>query len=1068
MTKSYNLNESDAAQVLDFINKLEYKVGLIRNRIEYRTKNKFSPNLLKTEVNEGVLWLTFGTDEVTQELTIPIPQKNAQGNTIVECGKVQRAVGSWMINNKEITYWELVLWALTERVEEYFPTSSKRIYLERLLRSFEYESSPMVFRNFQHLLDELVNQLPLIGTPMQCWAMCNRIQVIDPAWKKFTPKEALAYQKEMNLRFFPWTSLGQSDSGMCNNTLLKVDVRKTVPFGLAHHNPRRNLFQTLVMKGDEPPKVMSTTERKLSEQGIVRKGWVWNTAFVDMPDNFEDQIIVSERLADLFVTEKRSFTCFGTILAEAGDEVHFLYPLSIEPDGSVVRFNAHSDHAVISNIEDNKINFNGSKTDVKVVTVEYKRLFKDGFKITNRHGNKGIICLKDTGTMHDPIRGEVPIDVIVSAKSVTKRKNFGQLFEALTTLLHGPEKELTLKDGVVAHLNNVKNALVRKGYRKDGTSKISTQWGEFEGVCGWVHWGCVKTPEDQVWTKYDTRTTNSKDVRTAGNKISHIEMRSLITIFGKDNPVIKEIMEHWQGHEQTFGLIKVLETMQGIEPKLPVVGWETIPPVNQTEGFFHDLAELSGTVADGDKFPGGFYVKLPEEYRYVIIKVDNNTFSEQFLLKEEVVHSANTVVLDKIMVPAGDLRKPWKHQSGKYGLSDVAALANTIINAIYKYKSGDGKAEHIGRAIYLYFHGLSSSISTKKGLLSNYCMSVRYPWSVKGTAAVGVGLAPNEIEIHENMAKDLKVGDGDFVIVERFPCLGFMSMRVQKVVTTRDPNAKYVIRVSGNSLASQALDFDGDVIYLMSFHTPQAREAMEKEFLYPHPIRAAAYKEASDKKEPCFTEMDIDDYNIEIFPTITSEQNADIVEGLTGLKRGTGTIIALCYNLMRILERSIGYNDEGTSAALEILLDKVANSVFSLKHAGRSLEAECREAICTADVEQMINLGFNPEASTLLSETIRSRAKDVGFNPNSLKAYFEKTEARGGSSIVNIIVRKFHKVWFTSRSNLHPINLLENLNVNPEDLSGWLVTYSKDKCKDKCKEQNVSITPTVPNSAGSS
>jgi hypothetical protein len=1039
------------SDVVSFITNLRNAVKTTREKIVYRTQEGLAADLSDVQVHNNTLWLTFSDGETTQELTIPIPQKDSSGNLIIEKGHVKRSCGTWMIEGEEKSFWQVMLWITTQRVEKYFNTFSKRIFLERLLRSFSYKAAPLVFKNFQRIVDDIINRLPLVGTSMQSWAMCNRVQILDPAWDNFTPKEALAYQRKLNKDFFPWTSLGQSDSGMCNNTLLKIDVRETIPFGLSHHNPRRNLYQTLGMKGDEEPSVMSVTESKLADNGIVRKGWNLMTAFVDMPLNFEDQIIVSDRLKDLFVTEKRSFTCHGLLLADEGDDISFLYPLSIEPDGSVVRFNIHSDSAVVSSIKDEEINFNGTKTNVKVVTVEYKRLFKDGLKITNRHGNKGIIIMsKDTGVVHDPVRGEVPIDIIVSAKSVQKRKNFGQLLEALTTLIHGTEEKTVIEDDYVAHTDVVKEALVRKGYKKDGTMKVSTGWGDFKAVAGWVHWGCIKTPEDQIWTRHDTLSTNNKDLRTAGNKVSHIEMRALVTIFGKKNAIIEEIMQHWQGYESVFESLKILNTMRGHFPELPVVDWSDITSVDQSNGFFHELAELSNSVADETKHEKGFYIKLPQEFKYTI---DGEV--EEFLPAGEVVDKPGMITLDKIMVPPSFMRRPWKHQSGKYGLSDASALINNIIVSIYKFKSGIGKEEQIGRNIYLYLHGIADMLSSKSGSISSYCMAIRYPHTVKGTAAVGEGLAPNEIEIHESMARDLKVHDGSFVLVERFPCLGFMSLRVQRVKVTSDPNAKYVIRVSGNSLASQALDFDGDVLYLMSFHTPAAKEALAKEFNNPNPERVKAYKKASDKNVPCFREIDLDEYNIEIFPSITAEQNGDIVEGLTGIKRGTGTIIALCYNLMRILENNVGYNDENTSVALEILLDKVANSVFSMKHAGRSLESECREAICTADVEKMVTLGFDPQASVVLAETIKSLAKQIGFSPDHLKEYFHRAEKEGRSSIVNIIARTFHKIWFTSRSKLHPTVILENLNAPPADLSSWLFVYSRTKWEEKYAQQQL-------------
>lgn len=1030
----------------DFVSLLKSTVQTIRQRIQYRSTAPFEPDLREVSSDNGILTLTFADSKVSQDISIPIPVVEKNGNTTVESENgVVRSVGTWMVAGVEMSFWTLVGWLFTERVEEYIATSSKRIYLERLLRSFQYEQAPNVFRNFQKIIDGFINELPLVSTEMETWAMCNRIQIIDPVFDKMTPKEKLEYQRNLNEKAFPLTSLGQSDSGMCNNTLLKVDVRKTVPYGISHHNPRRNLYQTLGMEGEEVPSVMSITEADLADQGIVRKGWNLMTLFVDLPLNFEDQIIVSNRLKNLFVTEHRKFTCHGHVIVNTGDEIRFLHPLSIEPDGTVVRFHVHADSAVVEDVENSSISFNGGRTPVKIISIKLKRLFKDGFKLTNRHGNKGVIKLDDTGTVHDPVRGDIPVDIIVSARSVQKRKNFGQLLEALTTLLHGQHTPMVVRDNVVIHTDKVKKSLSKAGYQDSCTLKATTKWGSLEGVAGWVHWGVIKTPEDQLWSRFDTRITNARDVRIAGNKFSHIEARGLITIFGRNNPVLNEVMDHRQGLDLVFESMRIIGTMNGNEPRVPTVNHEDIRPIDQSAGIFHDLIDLTGSVADVSIYPEGFFFTLPEDYRYVINKTGREEYKEEFVRKEEVENKHGTVILDKIFVPSAVLRAPWKHRTGKYGLSDTSALINTIISAIGKLKRNVGDASQIGRAIYLYLHGVSSSLSEKTGLVSNYCLSVRYPWTAKATAAVSDALGENEIEIHRDMAKDLKVHTGDFVLAERYPCLGFMSLRVQKVRVTDDEQCRYVIRVSGNSLASQNLDFDGDVIYLMSFHTPESKEALKKEFESPHKNRLAAYREASERKVPGIKELSLDEYGMEIFPSITAEQNAEIVEGLTGIKRGTGTIIAMCYNIMRIAEGVLGYRNDSLAVSMEKLIDKVANSVFSMKHAGRSLETECREAICTADIEKMVALGMDPEASAILSAMIIKLAEQVGFSREGLVKYYYASESGNKSSIVNIIVRNFHKIWFTTRSNLHPIAMVNNLETKPEDLAGFMFHSAKKR-----------------------
>jgi len=159
---------------------------------------------------------------------------------------------------------------------------------------------------------------------------------------------------------------------------------------------------------------------------------------------------------------------------------------------------------------------------------------------------------------------------------------------------------------------------------------------------------------------------------------------------------------------------------------------------------------------------------------------------------------------------------------------------------------------------------------------------------------------------------------------------------------------------------------------------------------------------------------------------------------------------------MRILEKNVGYKDIDTSVGLELLLDKVANSVFSMKHAGKSLEAECREAICCANYGMMLELGFDPDASRILVDVVTKLASDFGFSKEDLINHFKYAEENGGSSIINIIVRRQHKVWYTSRSNLHPVSLLKNLNTKPNDLASWML-HSARKEWEKSNDKNTSI-----------
>jgi len=286
------------------------------------------------------------------------------------------------------------------------------------------------------------------------------------------------------------------------------------------------------------------------------------------------------------------------------------------------------------------------------------------------------------------------------------------------------------------------------------------------------------------------------------------------------------------------------------------------------------------------------------------------------------------------------------------------------------------------------------------------------------------------------MADDLGVHNGDCIIAERFPCLGFKSLRIQRVRVTDDVQCKYVIRVSGNSLVSQNLDFDGDVLFLMSFKTEAANSLLLKEFQSPNTTRMQYILESNAAKVPCVGTTNLEDIKIKTFSTLTPQRQAEIVGSLTGLKRGTGAIVALSYNVMRIIESNVGFRDKEVNLAFEVIMDKVANSVFGQKHDGVSLEDRCKEAICTANLSEMLDMGFPTIGSQKLCDIIRLEAESLGVS--NLEKHFAKHIEEGKSNIVNVIIRQKHKFYFATRSNLDPMRLLQHIETEPTDLTSHL------------------------------
>lgn len=1023
--------------------------AIVSNLNKYRRSNPLGI-VYKVEPKKDKLWIHFYSGQQVQSISLRIPHSDSYGNSVVG-DRVQRAVGTWQFKDNEFTYWQLMSWILTSRIEEAFPHVSKRSQLERIVSSFDNGTAPLTVRSFQELADGLVNKLPLTGSPMETWAMCRRVVFIDPSFDQLTPKDALEYQKDLNKKHFPWTSVGLSDSGMCNNNLLKEDLRKFTPFGIKHHNPMRNLYQTLGMRGQEAPLIETESTANLRrETGVERRGWNLMTCFLDTPLNFEDQLIVDIRHADKFTLESKRFACFGTVQVSPGDELDGGDVISIEPNGKPLSFWAKADRAVVVEVSEDTVSFNGQERKVTVVYVETKHVFKEGVKLTNCHGNKGVIAFADCGTMIDKGRGvAVPIDIIVSAKTIEKRKNYGQVLEVLLTLTRGKDSPIVIPDDTEVNIAALKKSLATKGYNADGTSPVQTQWFTGDAVCGWGFWGLIKNPENQLWTKSEVTATDNRGRRIAGVKISHIEFKGLTTIFGPKNPIVDEILSYQQGFEDVHELVQVLETIRGTPKTKAVLDWSSIKPLVQGENYFHTQSELKGTIVDSELLPDGFMLQLPMLYHVYIPSNEIDEVEYQLIsadckdLSSVAKPDGDNVFLDKVYIPQSGLRECWQHSTGLWGLSDVGGHLNTLVTVCHQLAQHSVKEDSLLRVLNRYFAHTARRLSTKRGEISTYALAVRYPHSVKATATLAPqGLESNWIEIHRDMAKDLNVVDGGYVIAERFPCLGFKSLRIQRVRVTDDEQCRYVIRVSGNSLVSQNLDFDGDVLFLMSFQTEEANQCLEKEFAEPNTLRLQYIQEANASKEPCVASASLDTINISSFSTLTADKQAEIVGNLTGTKRGTGTTVALSYNVMRIIENNVGFEDKETNLALEVIMDKVANSVFGQKHAGVSLEDRCKEAICTANINQMLDMGFPEAGSRRLCDIIRKEAESLGVD-NLDKHYRDHLET-GRSNIINVIIRKKHKFYFATRSSLEPVRLLQYLEAPPTDLTSHLWKRSLD------------------------
>jgi len=945
----------------EFIDQIWQNFSRMMTRITSRRRAADLPlhNIsLSTLEKPGQLVLEFSNEEATHCLEIPVPYIDEHGNEVVG-STTQRAVGSWFLvdqvagmpQGKRLNYWELLMFLLTERADWHFghvPGVTKRIQLERILRSFEYKNTPITLRNTQRLINSVVNDLPVCGTPLQVWAMNKRIVFVDPTFDDLSPRDSLDYQEQKNRHFFPWSSIGLSDTAASKNYLLQVDLRTLSPFALQHHNPMRNLYQTLGMGGEELPLVQTVSARALEESGKERFGYNLMTCFLETPANFQDQLIVSDRLQHRVHTSTKDFLAFGEVLVAEGDIIDYGTLLANEPGNQVLVYHVHGDAAVVTSVEKEYAQFNNQQMEITRIRVESKRTLKDGSKFTNLHGNKGVALFTKTGKMYDPVRKKVvDIDLIVSSATIKSRRNFGQVLEALTTLVTGPTRRVLLKDDYHLDIASVKRTLKRLGANEDGTCSVDTPWGKFNTVCGWVFWGLIKDPEDALWVRGDVLKRSSVGIRTSGVKLSHVELRAMATNFGVESNIIKEVLSYQEGADVIDEFLTVLRSSRGeVRAETPVVDALSLKPVDQTTSVFHTKEEFLGTLSEEGSYENGLYIRLPFYFETRVPKSTADPIEE--LCAQGPVdkgYAGRIYRTNLVYVPFSDIREPWQHQSGLWGLSDVGGLVNNLLIALHE-EQAETYLTNCVRVLKQYFASVATKLTTKWGLLACQGMSVRYPLASKATAALSESLPKNTIQIHSSMADVLGVVTGDVVLVERFPCLGFMSLRAQRVQVTDDESCRYVVRVSGNSLNSLDLDFDGDVLFVMSFKQRASRDELEMLLRYPPKEVGRYIQESCDRLKPGTNTITLDDavgYSLNnglpplTFAPLTALTSSQIARALIGIKTGTGTSVALGYNILRLVEGACGVYDQELLAQSEMILNKVANSVFAGKHRIKAL-----------------------------------------------------------------------------------------------------------------------------------
>lgn len=1068
----------DQDEITNRTNKLITNIKAEFNRIDQLTKSGVEMSI---KVLDNTLWVTFVKDQVSKSLTIPLPIITEKGLELIKNGDVVRVLCDFWLEReqKRLNFHEIMESLLCEDINVIMPSRmSGAPLLHKIVKSFARAQAAYMVRTTQQFINLIVNEMPLHETDMNSWAMNRRLIIIDPLFDTITdPNDRLEYQVSKNEKYyekFGWTTIGLSDGVLADkNFILTTDLRKLTPFS-QYHNPQRNLYSTLGLKGDEFPRIRSKSMQKLIDKGISRKGWNLNTAILDTPLNFEDQILVDNSLRDLSHKVTRRFVIYGTrVRVKKGDEIKTGDILGFAMDNQPIRMNLKCDTAKIITVKKAEANLDGNSVETRVIIVEGTRFLKDGSKFSNRHGNKGIIRFVDLGYEIDPKTGEEKkIEVLISGDSINRRKNFGQLVELFANKINPGSDPILIDDDYFVEKAQLERSLEKNGFPKDGTSMIHTYCGEHQAIVGKMFWGVVKDPEDQVWDEEKPEITNNRELRTSGLKFSHVEMKALTTRFGKNNPLLKEILSHAQGVEILQDEIKILKSAKGELPEnYPVVDVKDVNYVDTSTGAFHTIDEIKGTIVDDEYMPEGFILRLPCYLQAIVEKGDSDDFVIGIPQEVQDPNSKLEYMYNAIFIPNSLIRRCWRHSSGKWGLNTIGLYVNNIVANCHKFIASHDINDQLNivSAVTRYFINVAKMMGTKRGELSTYGMAVRYPKSARATAALSDNLPKNTVEIHRDMANTLGVKTGDVVIVERFPCLGFVSIRPQYVRVTDDPQCRYVIRASGNSLCSLNLDFDGDTLFIASFSNPDSIEALHKEMKTPNEICERAIERINARKVPVLKSMSLEDFDIHQFPQPNNEEHAELVRKATGVKSHTGPVIALAYNLMRIVEKNVPYDRVEEHANLELLLDFLGNTVFKQKHGIKSLQQEATDAICTANVDAMVRLGFDRQPSKLLCDLIRKEAASLGVR--DLVGYNKFIKENGGSKIINRIVRMHNKIYFATRAQLGPFKLLEHLGEQPVDLPSFMMAHilrserEKIECKiDRMKAKHMKIHNILKNS----
>jgi len=331
---------------------MDSKIEFLQKSVMERFRNKTSYNNngnknigIATRIEGGYVWFDIVNGEVSGTVNVPIPYQR-DGLNLLKLNGVVRSLCDYYLEptGQRLDFMSLMYYVICDNAEGIIDEAQvkKSSCVDQIAYSTENDGFMRILNNLQRAINSVIHKFPIHETDMNSLVINHRLMIIDPEFDQITdPRQRHLYQIKKANKYFPEgkTSMGLSDQPMSTkNYILDIDIKKFTPYGMRHHNPQRNLYSSLGMRGDEFPLVKSKSAQELIEQGITRTGWNLFTAFVDTPLTWEDQILVDSRHRDKFVIYEQKTTHYGYILVKEGDKINYRDKLGVCLDGKFTIF----------------------------------------------------------------------------------------------------------------------------------------------------------------------------------------------------------------------------------------------------------------------------------------------------------------------------------------------------------------------------------------------------------------------------------------------------------------------------------------------------------------------------------------------------------------------------------------------------------------------------------------------------------------------------------------------------------------------------------------------------------